>query len=117
MVFLFTEVVGDCDWLGASQVALVAKNAPANIGDKRKAGLIPELGRSPGGGHGNPLQYSCLENSLDRVASKLRSMGSHRVKHNGRDLERQAQRWLVYQRINIAGNYSNNSQCLTHLSR
>ena len=56
MVFLFTEVVGDCDWLGASQVALVAKNPPANIGDKRNAGLIPELGRSPGGGHGNPLR-------------------------------------------------------------
>ena len=52
MVFLFTEVVGDCDWLGASQVGLVAKNPPANIGDKRNVGLIPESGRFPGGGHG-----------------------------------------------------------------
>ena len=109
--------MGDCDWLGASQVALVAKNLPANIGDKRNSGLIPESGRSLGGRHGNPLQYSCLENPMDRVASKLRSMGSHRVKHDGRDLEHQAQRWLVYQRINIAGNYSNNSQSMTHLSR
>ena len=45
---------------GASRVALVVKNLPANAGDLREAGLIPELGRSPGGGHGNPLQYSCL---------------------------------------------------------
>ena len=45
-----------------SQVALVVKNPPANVGDVRNAGLIPEFGRSPGGGHGNPLQYSSLEN-------------------------------------------------------
>ena len=43
---------------GASQVALVAKNPPANVGDIKDAGLIPESGRFPGGGHGNPLQYS-----------------------------------------------------------
>ena len=46
----------------ASQVALVEKNLPANAGDIRDMGLIPGLGRSPGGGHGNPLQYSCVEN-------------------------------------------------------
>ena len=46
----------------ASQVALVIKNSPANAGDLRDVGSIPELGRSPGGGHGSPLQYSCLEN-------------------------------------------------------
>ena len=40
---------------------LVVKYPPANAGDVRKAGLIPGSGRSPGGGHGNPLQYSCLE--------------------------------------------------------
>ena len=45
----------------ASQVVLVVKNLPANAGDAREAGLIPGLVRSPGGGHGNPLQYSCLE--------------------------------------------------------
>ena len=52
----------------ASQVTLVVKNPPANAGDKRDAGLIPEPGRSPGGGHGTPLQYSCLENPMDRGA-------------------------------------------------
>ena len=41
---------------------------PANAGDLRDVGLIPGLGRSPGGGHGNPLQYSCLENPMDRGA-------------------------------------------------
>ena len=43
---------------GASQVALVVKNLPANAGDIRDMGLIPGSGRSPGGGHSNPLQYS-----------------------------------------------------------
>ena len=42
------------------------ENPPANAGDKRDTGSTPRLGRSPGGGHGNPLQYSCLENSMDR---------------------------------------------------
>ena len=41
-------------------------NPPANAGDAQDVGLIPELGRSPGVGTGNPLQYSCLENSMDR---------------------------------------------------
>ena len=40
----------------------VVKNPPANEGDARDMGLIPGLGRSPGGGHGSPLQYFCLEN-------------------------------------------------------
>ena len=52
----------------ASQVALVAKNLPANAGDLRDAGSIPGSGRSPGEGHCNPLQYSCLENPMDRGA-------------------------------------------------
>ena len=47
---------------------LVVKNPPVNAGDIRDMGSIPELGRSPGGGHGNPLQYSCLENPMDREA-------------------------------------------------
>ena len=46
--------------------ALVVKNPPANAGDIRDTGSIPGLGRSPGGGDGNPLQYSCLENPMDR---------------------------------------------------
>ena len=51
-----------------SQVALVVKNLPANAGDIRDVGSIPSSGRSLGRGHGNPLQYSCLKNSLDRGA-------------------------------------------------
>ena len=54
-------------WL-ASQVALVVKNLPANAGDIRDTGWIPDSGRSPGEGQGNPLQYSCLENPKDRGA-------------------------------------------------
>ena len=54
--------------LWASQVALVVKNPPAYAGDVRDAGLIPGLKRSPGRGHGNPSQYSCLENPMDRGA-------------------------------------------------
>ena len=46
----------------------VVKNLPANAGDARDKGLIPGSGRSPGEGTGNPLQYSCLENSVDRGA-------------------------------------------------
>ena len=52
----------------AAQVALVVKNLPANSGDIRDAGSIPGSGRSLGGGYGNPLQYSCLENPKDRGA-------------------------------------------------
>ena len=44
------------------------KNPPANAGDVRNTGSIPGLGRSPGGEHGNPLQYSCLENPMNRGA-------------------------------------------------
>ena len=53
---------------GASQVALVVKNLPANAGDIRDAGSIPGWERSPGEGHGNPFQYSCLEKPMDRGA-------------------------------------------------
>jgi len=49
-------------------VVLVVKNPPANAGDLRDAGSISGLGRSLGGRHGNPLQYSCLENPMDRGA-------------------------------------------------
>ena len=53
---------------GASQVALVVKILPANPGDMRDLGSIPGSGGSPGGGHGNPFQCSCLENPMDRGA-------------------------------------------------
>ena len=52
----------------ASQVALVAKNPPANAGNIREIGSIPWSGRSPGRGNGNPLLHSCLENFMDRGA-------------------------------------------------
>ena len=51
-------------------VLVVVRNPPANAGDVRDTGLIPASGRSPGGGPGNPLQYSCPENSMDRKAWK-----------------------------------------------
>ena len=51
-------------------MVLVVKNLPTSAGDIRNMCLIPESGRSPGGGHGNLLQYSCLENPMDRGAGK-----------------------------------------------
>ena len=53
----------------------MVKNPPANAGDARDLGSIPVSGRSPGEGNGNPLQYSCLENSMDRP-------WGHRVGHH-----------------------------------
>ena len=52
----------------ASQVVLEVKNPPANAGDLRGVGSLPGSGRSCGGGHGNPLQYSCMENPVGRGA-------------------------------------------------
>ena len=70
---------------GAFQVAHVVKNLPANAGVLRDAGLIPGSGRSPGTGHGKPLQYSCLENPIDREAWPTTA---HRVA--------QSQTWLKW---------------------
>ena len=55
---------------------LVVKNLPANAGDIRGLGPIPGSGRSPGGGHSNLLQYSCLENTMDRGPGRVQSSGS-----------------------------------------
>ena len=55
----------------SSQVVIVVKNLPANAGDTRDTSTIPGLGRFPSGGHGNPLQYSCLENPKERGASRV----------------------------------------------
>ena len=52
----------------ASRVALVVKNPPASAGDIRDTGLISGSGRAPGGGQGNPLKYSCMENPMERGA-------------------------------------------------
>ena len=57
----------------------VVKNPPANAGS---TGLIPESGRSPGEGHGNPLQYSCLKNPWTEEPGGLQFMGSKRVGHD-----------------------------------
>ena len=69
-------------YVRASQVVLVLKNPLASAGDDRDAGSIPGSGISPGVGNGNPLQYSCLENSMGRRAWGLQSMGLQRVGHD-----------------------------------
>ena len=64
-------------------MAQVVKNPLASAGDTRDLGLIPGPGRSPGEGSGNLLQYSCLENSMDRGALKaIESVESQRVRHD-----------------------------------
>ena len=65
-VLLHNKAVSNPWWV--SQVALVIKNPPSNAGDVRDTGSLPGLGRSPGGGHGNPVQHSCLENPMDKGA-------------------------------------------------
>ena len=83
-----TQVCSDCEnslsciHLETSQLALVVKNPPANAGDVRDESSIPGLGRSPGEGNGNPLQYSCVENPMDRGAWRAIVTGSHRVGHD-----------------------------------
>ena len=69
-----------------SQVALVVKTPPGSTGDINDEGSIPGSGRSPGGEHGNPLQYSCLENFMDRGARWTTVQGSRRVRHDWSDL-------------------------------
>ena len=90
-------------WISASQVVLVVKNLPATAGDVRDVGLIPGLGRSPGGGDGNPLQYSCLENPMDRGAWQATSIGSQRVGHYWSDL-------ACIQELNLLFNLGENWQ-------
>ena len=68
---------GNEEWLKqqkfilTSQVALMVKNPPSNTGDIRDTGSIPGLGGSLEGEHGNPLQYSCLENPMNRGAGRV----------------------------------------------
>ena len=59
----------------------MVKNPPANAGNAGVAGLIPGLGRYPGGGNGNPLQYSCLDNLMEEPGG-LQSMESKRAGHD-----------------------------------
>ena len=75
-------------------MVLVVKNLPANAGDTRDLGLIPGSGRSPGGGHGKALQYSCLESPMDigdwqatvprvtKSQTRLKGFRSHRCVQN-----------------------------------
>ena len=65
-----------------SQVVLVVKNPPATAADIKDVGLIPGSGRFPGGRHGNPLQYSFLENTRTEKPGGLHSTGLQRVGHN-----------------------------------
>ena len=70
----------------ASQVALLIKNLRANAGDLKDMDSTPGLGRSLGGGHGNLLQYSCLENPWTEEPGRLRSIGLQRVGNNWSNL-------------------------------
>ena len=63
-------------------MALVVKNPPADVGHIRDVGSIPRSGRSTGGAHGNPLQYSCLDNPMDRGAGGPQFIGSQRLRHD-----------------------------------
>ena len=60
----------------------MVKNPPANAGDARDLGSIPSSGRSPEAGNDNPLQYSCLENSMTKESGGLQSLGLQRVRQN-----------------------------------
>ena len=73
-------------YIWAFQVALVLKNMCVSAKDIRDAGLIPWSGRSPGRGHGNALQYSCLENPKDREPGGLLPIESQRVRHDWSNL-------------------------------
>ena len=63
----------------------VSKELACNVGDTRDMGSVPGLGRSPGGGHSNPVQYSCLENPMDREAWWAKVHRSQRVRHDRSD--------------------------------
>ena len=78
LYLLFKRIRSTCSLLKHFPGDLVVKNPPANAEDM---GSTPDSGRSPGEGNGNPLQYSCLENSVEEPG-RLQSMGSQRVGHN-----------------------------------
>ena len=74
-LFPFYTLVGTKGFPGGSD----GKESACNVGD---LGLVPGLGRAPGEGNGNTLQYSCLEDPMERRANCVQSMGSQRVGHN-----------------------------------
>ena len=78
-------------------MVLVVKNLPANAGDARDVSSIPESGRSPGGGNGYPLQYSCLENSMDSGAWQIivhRAAKSRTWLSINKQLNLESRRWF-----------------------
>ena len=84
----------------ASQVALLVKNLPTNAVDIRDSGSMSRLGRSLGGGNGNPLQYTCLENPMDRGAWQATAHRSQRVGHNWSELA--CKLWLFHYNFNLS---------------
>ena len=98
-IFIFMKIYGRHLWLptmhlAAFQVVLVVNNPPAQAGDVRVSGSIPGSGKSPGGGHGNLLQYSCLENPMDRGAWRATvHRVTRRVRHDWRDFTHTACIW------------------------
>ena len=74
-------------------MALVIKNPPANVRDVRDAGSIPRLGRSTGQGHGNPLQYSCLENPGEQRSLAGYSPWSRKESDTMKQLSMHTHRW------------------------
>ena len=81
---------GSSKSFAALWVALAVKNPPANAGDVRDTGLIPGLGRLPGGGHSNPFQCLAWRIPWTEVPGGLQSIGSHRVGHNWSNLARRS---------------------------
>ena len=99
-------------------MALVIKNPPADAGDIRDSGLVPELGRFPGVGHGNPLQYPCLENPMAEEPGGLLSVGLQRIWHDCSDLAHtplQAENMVVIL-WSIAMFYSESLACCLQVS-
>ena len=88
-----------------SVVALVVKNPPANVGDIRDADSVPGLGRSSGGGHGNPLQYSCLENPVNRGSWRSTILRVRRSQTQLKRLSMQASTVKVHSANGMWGTY------------
>ena len=77
------QAILDLKWeWWSSQVVFLVKNLPTNAEDIRDLGSIPGSGRTPGEGNGNPLQYSCLENPMDRGAWWAKPIGAQRIRHD-----------------------------------
>ena len=84
----------------------MVKNLPVNAGDIRDVGSIPGWGRSPGGGHGNPLQYSCQENSMDRGAW-LATVHGVKKNMNWATWLNMTEQLIHFQKLKIFRNYLN----------